>query len=207
MPTKPASTATPTPCSKEEAPLSLQAESSPPRVRERRPRASAVLECRALASAVVRVELPAAWEASERYTVLTVALAACPDHARELERRAAAVLAVRADLHHLLAVAEAAIPHERGLRARADVAEAMLGLASDRAGAAERALDLVERDLEPHRLRDLVPAARAAAGVDLAGLLRRRLARELASGADAGLALERVRRAGDAMLAARGRRS
>jgi hypothetical protein len=54
--------------------------------------------CPAAASELVEIELPGTWEACERYTVLTVAIAACPEHARELRRRAAAVLAARGDL-------------------------------------------------------------------------------------------------------------
>jgi hypothetical protein len=54
--------------------------------------------CPAAASELVEIELPSAWEASERYTVLTVAIAACSEHARELRRRAAALLAARVGL-------------------------------------------------------------------------------------------------------------
>jgi hypothetical protein len=72
----------------------------------------------------VEIQLPAAWEASRTYTVLTVVVDACREHAEELDRRAAALLEVRADLCCLLAIVEAAVFPEAGERERIADAEA-----------------------------------------------------------------------------------
>jgi hypothetical protein len=103
--------------------LSLQAASLSAHLRERSSPEDGcrVPDCPAAACELVEIELPAAWEASERYTVLTVAVAACAEHAPELRRRAAALLEARADLRALLAIVDDAIPAERQLRGRADV--------------------------------------------------------------------------------------
>jgi hypothetical protein len=71
----------------------------------------------------VRIELPAAWEASVTYTVLAVVVGACREHARELQRRSDAVLAARADLHSLLTIVDASVSIEADLRARLAVHE------------------------------------------------------------------------------------
>jgi hypothetical protein len=180
----------------------------PSLVREGRSRASGcqALGCTAAAVEVVEVQLPAAWEANERYSVLPVAIGACGEHAPELWRRATALLAARADLHALLVIADDAAPAEQELRGRADVAEALLGLATDRARYAEAALCLLEEELLPPGHTGLVQTARTATGVDRVALLERELESELAAGASADVALERVRqRAADALRQQRAR--
>jgi hypothetical protein len=152
------------------------------------------LGCTAAASELVEVQLPAAWEVSERYTVLTVSAAACPEHAPELRRRTEALLVARADLRALLTVVDDALPAERKLRDRADAAEARLGLATDRAEYAEAALRLLEEELLPGELNHLVPAARHTTGADLTAFLERDLEDQLTLGVSGDHALQRVRR-------------
>jgi hypothetical protein len=103
--------------------LSLQAQSSVARARERRRSRAhpgqtqcAVADCRADVDRVVEIELPAAWEASPTYSVLTVCAGACREHAPELERRAQALLAARADIHNLLVILEDAVTADLGAR-------------------------------------------------------------------------------------------
>jgi hypothetical protein len=106
------------------ADLSLQTAAPPVRVREHdrtRPgrrdvRFCQVGLCHAHARRRVEIELPAAWEGSPTYTVLTVAVGACDEHAPELERRVAAMLQARTDLHSLLLIVEAAVRLEADLR-------------------------------------------------------------------------------------------
>ena len=95
--------------------MSLPARTSVARARERR---CQVPECHAPACDWARIDLPAAWEASAMYTVLTVMVGACHEHARELERRSSAVLDARADLHSLLAIVDMAVSVEADLRDR-----------------------------------------------------------------------------------------
>jgi hypothetical protein len=64
--------------------------------------------CRARACEAIEVELPATWEPAATYTVLVITVGACREHARELRRRIAAILQMRADLRGLLAIVEAA---------------------------------------------------------------------------------------------------
>ena len=111
--------------------LSLQPQSSGARAREPRSRADRhfvarcpVRHCRARACVPVEMHLPAAWEASPRYTLLTIVVAACREHARELDRRAAAMLDARADLHNLLAILEHAAIADAQARERLETAEA-----------------------------------------------------------------------------------
>jgi hypothetical protein len=79
--------------------------------------------CRARACRAVEIQLPAAWEASRTYTVLTLVLGACGEHARELERRVAAMIDARVDLYNLLAIVEAAAARDAELRARLAASE------------------------------------------------------------------------------------
>jgi hypothetical protein len=203
MPTKPRLDGDSNPVFQGGAALRLQADSLRARQREDGCR---VLGCREAASELVEVQLPAAWEASERYTVLTVAVAACPEHAPELRRRSAALLVARADACALLAIVDDAVPSERALRDRADVAEARLGLATDQALHAEAALQLLEEVL-PDQLKELVATARSAAGVDLLRSLESELESELAAGASGDVALQRVRQAAAAELQQRATKS
>jgi len=100
----------------------------PPLARVREPRSRArrrfvprcqVPDCRARACTAVSIELPAAWEASPTYTVLTVQVGACREHARELRRRSAVLIDARGDLHSLLAIVEAAADAELARQRRA----------------------------------------------------------------------------------------
>jgi hypothetical protein len=77
----------------------------------------------------VEIQLPAAWEASRTYTVLTVVVDACRDHADELERRAAALLEVRTDICNLLAIVESAVVTDAGQREQIACAETALRIA------------------------------------------------------------------------------
>jgi hypothetical protein len=86
-----------------------------------------VADCRAEVERVVEIELPAAWEASPTYSVLTVRAGACREHAPELERRAQALLAARADIHNLLVIVENAVAIEADLRARVASSEGSVG--------------------------------------------------------------------------------
>jgi len=109
--------------------LTLPCESTPARVsvRDGLPDAAhdvrrcQLPSCRALARRRIEIELPAAWEASATYTVLTVAVGACFEHAPELERRVAAMLEARADLYNLLTIVDGAVRVEAELRARLDL--------------------------------------------------------------------------------------
>jgi hypothetical protein len=103
--------------------MSLQAQSPVARVREPRSRAARrftprcqVPQCRARACAAVRIELPAAWEASGTYTVLAVVVGACREHAHELERRVAAMLEARVDYFSLLTIVDMSVSVEADLR-------------------------------------------------------------------------------------------
>ena len=112
--------------------MTLQGEAPPARVRDRDRLSDAVRDvrlcqvptCRAFARHRIEIELPAVWEGSATYTVLTVAVGACCEHASELQRRASAVLDARVDLCNLLAVVEGAVRVEAELRARLELAAA-----------------------------------------------------------------------------------
>src|SRR5215472_1536124 len=85
--------------------------------------------CRARVGRAVEIELPMVWEASVEYTVLSVTVGACRRHGHDLDRRARALLAARADLPPLLTIIEAAIATEQRLceelaAARAEAAQA-----------------------------------------------------------------------------------
>ncbi len=110
--------------------MSLQVQSSVGGAREQRgSRASSatpcqVADCRAAFRRVVAIELPAAWEASRSYSVITVLVGACREHAPELERRAHALLDARADLHNLLTIVETEVAVEADLRQRLAASDA-----------------------------------------------------------------------------------
>jgi hypothetical protein len=112
--------------------MSLQPLSSLGRAREPRSSRAArhplpccqVPQCHARACRAVEIELPAAWEASATYNVLSVLVGACREHARELARRSAAVLDARADLHNLLTILEQAAVVDAEVRCRLEAAEA-----------------------------------------------------------------------------------
>jgi hypothetical protein len=109
--------------------LTLPGETTPARVSVRNGlpdvahdvRRCQVPSCQALARRRIEIELPAAWEASATYTVLTVAVGACFEHAPELERRAAAMLEARADLYNPLTIVEGAVRIEADLRSQLDL--------------------------------------------------------------------------------------
>jgi hypothetical protein len=64
--------------------------------------------CRGRACEAIEIELPASWDASATYSVLVIVVGACREHARELRRRAVAVVEARADRRVLLAIIESA---------------------------------------------------------------------------------------------------
>ena len=105
--------------------------------------------CRARVGRAVEIELPMAWEASVEYTVLSVTVGACRRHGHDLDRRARALLAARADLPSLLTIIEAAIATEQRLReelaaARSETAQAagaeLERLSADNGGLRDRLL-------------------------------------------------------------------
>ena len=108
--------------------MTLQGEAPPARVRDRNGRSAGLRDvrlcqvptCRAFARRRIEIEMPAAWEGSATYTVLTVEVGACDEHGPELERRAVAMLEARADLYNLLTIVEDAAHIEAQLRAQID---------------------------------------------------------------------------------------
>jgi hypothetical protein len=81
----------------------------------------------------VEIQLPAAWDASRTYSVLSVRVDACGDHADQLRHRVAALLEGRADVARLLATVEAAILADAALRRQiAEIREAALQAAAGR---------------------------------------------------------------------------
>ncbi len=112
--------------------MSVQLHTSPPdgarsRPAPRRRRCCQVAGCGGPFWRSVEIQLPAAWEASRTYSVLTVRVDTCGDCAEELKRRAAALLQGRADICQLLFVVEAAAVTEAEQREQiAGVAEAAL---------------------------------------------------------------------------------
>src|SRR5215472_14569452 len=105
--------------------------------------------CRARVGRAVEIELPMVWEASVEYTVLSVTVGACRRHGHDLDRRARALLAARADLPSLLTIIEAAIATEQRLReelaaATAEAAQAagveLERLSADNGGLRDRLL-------------------------------------------------------------------
>jgi hypothetical protein len=83
------------------------------------------------------IELPTEWETGGTYAVVSVVVAACREHARELRGRAAALLAARADLHALLVAAD------RELRERLEAAEANCERLRLQCGAARQDLEVL----------------------------------------------------------------
>jgi len=115
--------------------LSLLGEAPSARVREhdagsaglRDVRLCQVPTCRAFARRRIEIELPAVWEGSATFTVLTVEVGACDEHGPDLERRAGAVVEARADLCNLLTIVEGAVRIETDLRAQIDLLAARRG--------------------------------------------------------------------------------
>ncbi len=100
-----------------------------PRTRQapRRRRRCQVAGCGGRFWRSVEIQLPAAWEASQTYSVLSVRVDACGDCAEELKRRAAALLQGRTDICQLLSIVEAAAVTEAEQREQiAGVAEAAM---------------------------------------------------------------------------------
>jgi hypothetical protein len=80
--------------------------------------------CHSLAARAVEIDLPAAWEATQNYTTMTVVAGLCCKHGQEVARRVQAVLEARSDLYNLLVIVEAAAGVERDLRQHAERAAA-----------------------------------------------------------------------------------
>lgn len=74
--------------------------------------------CRHHAARAVEIDLPAAWEATQNYTTLTVTVGLCGKHGREVARRVQAVLEARGDLYNLVTIVEAAVRFEKVLELR-----------------------------------------------------------------------------------------
>jgi hypothetical protein len=103
----------------------LDDHSTRPAARRRR-RCCQVASCGGPFAKAVEIQLPAAWEASRTYTVLTVRVDACDEHVAELDRRGRDVLEVRAVIGTLLAVVEAAAVTDAAQREQIASAERAL---------------------------------------------------------------------------------
>jgi len=79
--------------------------------------------CGEHASGVVEVELPVTWEASAEYTVLTLSVAVCDDHAHDVGGRARGLLEARVELVQLLSIIERAAVDEVAARDRIEELE------------------------------------------------------------------------------------
>jgi hypothetical protein len=95
----------------------------------RRRRCCQVAGCGRPFSRPVEIQLPAAWEAGRRYTVLITRVDACCDHAEELERRAGVLLEARDVVGILLTIVEAAAVADAGQREQIAGAERALRMA------------------------------------------------------------------------------
>lgn len=82
--------------------------------------------CHHGAARAVEIDLPAAWEATQHYTTLTVVVGLCCKHGHDVAGRVRAVLEARSDLYNLIAIVDAAVAVERDLSRRAEraIAEA-----------------------------------------------------------------------------------
>jgi hypothetical protein len=71
---------------------------------------------------VVSIELPGAWSPSPEWYALSVTVAACRLHGRELDRRQQAMAEARAEFATLLQVIDGAVVTETALRRRLEAA-------------------------------------------------------------------------------------
>lgn len=123
-----------------------------------------VAGCHSLAARAIEVDLPAAWEATQNYTTLTVVVGLCCKHGVEVQRRVEAVLEARSDLYNLLTIVEAAVSVERDLSRRAERSIAEANRYELEAGGLRQQLQDTQAALRLARreARRLVPAGGAA---------------------------------------------
>ena len=74
--------------------------------------------CHRRAVRAVKIDLPAAWEATQNYTPLTVVVGLCRKHGQEVARRVQGVLEARSDLYNLVIIVEAAVRFEKAQELR-----------------------------------------------------------------------------------------
>jgi hypothetical protein len=78
--------------------------------------------CHRRAARAVEIDLPASWEASRKYTTLTVVAGLCLQHGHDVSARVQAMLQARTEFHDLLTIIEMATRFELAQRLRLDAA-------------------------------------------------------------------------------------
>lgn len=89
-----------------------------------------------------------AWEASPRFTTVTIHVALCASCAAETERRVQAMLEARAEFFDLLHIIDAAVPYEREQAEKLERAEAEIERLELELGAARKTLRDTEVQLQ-----------------------------------------------------------
>ena len=116
--------------------------------------------CHFPAVRAVEIDLPAAWEATEHYTTLTITVGLCRGCGREVARRVQGVLEARSDLYNLVTIVEAAVSVERDLSRRAERAIEDADRYQLEAGALRQQLQDTEAELRLARARRLAVPGR-----------------------------------------------
>jgi hypothetical protein len=120
--------------------------------------------CHSLSVRAVEIDLPAAWEATQHFTTLTVVVGLCCKHGTEVSRRVEAVLEARSDLYNLVTIVEAAVRTEKVQQLRLDAATDRGDQLDRENGGLRQQLEDTEAALRVARrdARCLVPAGDAA---------------------------------------------
>ena len=109
---------------------------------------------------VVEVDLVDSWEASPRFTTITIHVELCANCAREAQRRVAATLEARGEFFDLLHIIDAAVPYEREQADKLERAEAEIERLELELGAARKTLRDTEAELRLARhARSELPAS------------------------------------------------
>ena len=101
----------------------------------------------------IEVDLVDSWEASSRFTTVTIHAALCASCAGEAQRRVAATLGARGEFYDLLHIIDAAVPYERQQREKLEQAEAEIERLELELSAARQQLHDTEAELRLARAR------------------------------------------------------
>ena len=121
-----------------------------------------VAGCGRRAVEVVSVDLPSAWEASPRFTTLSVHAALCRQHNQDVADRVEAMVEARIEFHDLLRIITAAVEYEHGMQVQQERASAELERLELENGAVRQRLQDAEAALRV--ARRTVPRLAVAGG-------------------------------------------